>query len=81
MRVAEPVRLDFSRSIYDLDAVRAAAEAYSGLATFEVESTDGEVTVHVSGLHPDVPDLVDHFANHVLHATITGRRRSAEGAT
>ena len=43
----------------------SGGEAYSGLATFEVESTDGEVTVHVSGLHPDVHGLVDHFANHV----------------
>lgn len=75
----ESVGLDFSRSLYDLDAVESAASAYGELATFEVESTDEIVTVRLSGLHPGVPDLLDHFTNHVLYATITGRRRSAEG--
>lgn len=75
----ESVQLDFSRSIYDLEAVHAATSAYGELATFEVESTDALVTVRLSGLHPGVPDLLDHFTNHVLYATITGRRRSAEG--
>ena len=75
----EAVQLDFSRSLYDLGAVQAAAAAYGELATFEVESTDALVTVRLSGLHPGVPDLLDHFTNHVLFATITARRRSAEG--
>lgn len=75
----EAVQLDFSRSLYDLDAVQAAAAAYAELATFEVESTDSQVTVRVSDPHPGVPDLVDHFSNHALYATVTGRRRAAEG--
>ncbi len=75
----EAVQLDFSRSLYDLDAVQAAALAYAELATFEVESTESQVTVRVADAHPDVPDLVEHFTNHVLYATVTGRRRSAEG--
>jgi hypothetical protein len=77
--VPETVQLDFSRSLYDLDAVQAAAVAYAELATFEVESTESQVTVRMADPHPDVPDLVDHFTNHVLYATVTGRRRSAEG--
>ncbi len=73
--------LDFSRSLYDLDAVEAAAAAYAELATFAIEASDGQVTVKVTDAHPGVPDLVDHFANHVLHASVTARRRSATAQT
>lgn len=78
--MSEIVQLVFARSLYDLAAVESAAAAYGQLATIEVQSTASHVTAHVSNPHPDVADLVDHFANHVLHATVTGRRRAAEGA-
>lgn len=73
--------LDFSTSLYDRDAVEAAAAAYAQLATFELEASESQVVVKISDPHPGVPDLVDHFANHVLHASITGGRRSATTQT
>mgnify|MGYP007096743464 CR=1 FL=1 len=72
--------LDLSRSLYDLGAVEATALAFVELATFHVEPSEHHIQVRITDAHPSVADLVDHFTNHVLHATIVGRRRGVEGA-
>jgi len=72
--------LHFSRSIYDADAVQQTVAAYAALGTFTVNVDDHSVVVELSNPSPDIPDLADHFANHVLHLSITTARRAIEGA-
>lgn len=72
--------VDFSRSLYDAAAVQAAVAAYSDLARFEVEASDTQVTVAVHDPHPEVADLADHFANHVLHESVAIARRGGEAS-
>ena len=72
--------LDLSRSLYDLGAVEATAETFVELATIEVEASEHHIRVRISDAHPGLADLADHFANHVLHATVVSRRRVAEGS-
>ena len=71
--------LEFSRSLYDVAAVEDAARAYAELATFEIAVTESQVTVAVRDPHPDVPDVADHFANHVLHTSVALARRALGG--
>ncbi len=78
--MSEPVTLTFNLSLYDLDAIAEAVGAYEQLAGFVVEESPEQVRVVLTDPHPDVPDLPDHFANHVLWATITRQRRSEEAA-
>lgn len=76
--MAEPTAptLDFSRSLYDVAAVEEAVQAYAEFASFDVDVTESQVTVELRDPHPDVPDLADHFANHVLHASVARARRA-----
>jgi hypothetical protein len=53
---------------------------YRELAGFVVQETAEAYEVSLTDLDPEVEDLADHFANHVLWATITGRRREAGAA-
>lgn len=71
--------MDFSRSLYDAAAVQAAVAAYAELARFEVAESDTQVTVSIHEPHPEVADLADHFANHVLHESVARARRGVEG--
>lgn len=72
---APAVTLEFSRSLYAEDAVAEAVSAYGQLARFHVESSEHTVSVAIHSPHPKVPDLADHFANHVLFATVGLERR------
>ena len=68
-------RIEFPRSIYSLQAVEAAVEAYSKLASFEVSVLDDDIEVKVSKPAPKVADvLVDEFCNHVLYETVVRSR-------
>ena len=68
-------RVLFSRSLYEPEAVRAAAEAYAELATIDVQLLGDDVQVDISKPDPDVQDvLIDEFCNHVLHETIVRSR-------
>lgn len=68
-------RVLFSRALYLPEAVRAAVDAYGGLATFAVEQSGDDVAVDISDLDPEVASvLVDEFCNHVLHETIVRLR-------
>ena len=71
-------RLDFHRSIYDLPAIELAVSAYAGLGRFSVSASADLVQVLIE--EPKSPEIADHFANHVLWATQTRRRRGAAGA-
>ncbi len=68
-------RLEFSRSLYSEAAVQEAVLAYAELAVFHVEASEHTVSVTVSEPHPDLTDLADHFANHVLFSTVGEERR------
>lgn len=69
------IRLEFSRSLYSESAVQDAVAAYDELAVFVVEANEHTVCVTVADPHPDLTDLADHFANHVLFSTVGGERR------
>lgn len=72
--------IEFQLSLYEISAIAEAVEAYGQLAGFLVEEHEDKVIVTVTDPHPEVPDLVDHFANHVLWSSITTARRSEEAA-
>jgi hypothetical protein len=67
--------LEFNRSLYDAEAVQAAAQAYSGLGRFTVEEGEHILRVTIEEPDPEVEELADHFANHCLFETITRSRR------
>ena len=74
-----PDTLSFSNSLYDHAAVVAAAAAFEAIATLQVHASDTETRVQIDWIDPEVPDLLDHFCNHVLHHTIVASRQR-EGA-
>ena len=68
-------RLGFHRSLYDPQAVRAAADAYLHLARVEVIEEGDEVLATFIDIDPELADvLLDAFANHVLHETVIRSR-------
>ncbi len=78
--MSSPTVITFAKSLYDADALAQSIDAYEALAGFVVEESPDELRVTITDPHPDVADLTDHFANHVLWATITTRRRNEEAA-
>jgi hypothetical protein len=74
--VAEPAAT-LSASLYDAQAVEAAADAYRALARIVVERAGDELHVTFHDADPSLPDLVDEFLNHALHETIVRERESA----
>lgn len=76
------LRVDLHGDLYSAAGVDAAAAAYAGLLEVRRASA-GEGALHhlaLRVLDAEVDDLVDHFLNHALHASVTGARRAAEGA-
>jgi len=72
--------LQFSRSLYDVAAVEATVAAFAALATWSVSEDESGIKVEMRDPSGDIDDLADHFANHVLHTSITMTRRAALGA-
>lgn len=60
--------LEFSRSLYREEAVRAAVAAYAALGSFTVEPTDHSLRVTIA--EGRLGSLPDHFSNHVLFETV-----------
>ena len=71
----------FSRSLYRLDSIEAAAAAYAQLATINITPGDSEIVVDLVEPHPDIPadDLVDAFCNHALFETVRMHRDAVGG--
>jgi hypothetical protein len=57
----------FSASLYSEAAIHAAAAAYGVAVSVKKEAGDFAVEIDLAD------DVVDHFANHVLHETIVSR--------
>ena len=75
------VHLDLHGDFYSAAGIDEAAAAYAGLLVVE---RSGGPTLHRLALQvedAEVDDLVDHFLNHALHASVTAARRGALGAT
>ncbi len=72
----------FSRSIYRLDGIEAAAEAYAGLARITVTPGDTEIVVDLCEPSADIPadELCDAFCNHALFETVRAYRLAVGGA-
>jgi len=61
------------------EAVDAAVDAYSGVATFEIESDEREIVVQVEA-DAGYGDVVYHaFCNHVLFESIVRSRQALGG--
>ena len=72
-----PVEIRFHADLYDLDSVKASAQAFAGLGTFDVQSTDGEILVKIDDIREEAKPLIeDEFCNHVLSGTVNARRSS-----
>ena len=73
--------LSFHRSLYPLEAIRSAVEAYVELASFEVDAQEHQIAVTIADIDPDFAtfpeEFVDAFANHALFEAIRGRRAGA----
>jgi hypothetical protein len=69
--------LEFSRSLYRVDAVEAAAAAYGECARVVVTVAGSEIVVAFEDVDPELgEDLFDAFANHALFETIVRERAS-----
>jgi hypothetical protein len=72
--VAESLR--FSRSLYRLEAVEAAAAALAACGRFEVRVDGEDIVVEMADIHPRLVDRVpDELCNHALYNTILAERR------
>lgn len=71
-------KVAFDRTLYNPEAVQAAAAAYAGHAVIKVVATDAGVEATVSDTGDYDPTAIAHaFANHALHETIQARRQAA----
>ncbi len=67
--------LSFSRSLYRVDAVEAAAAAYAPVATIVVTVAGSDILATFEDPDPDLgEDLFDGFANHALYETVVRER-------
>jgi hypothetical protein len=71
--------VDLHGSFYDAAGVAAAVEAYAELARITVQPTGAGLRVELVVLDDEVDDLMDHFLNHALHASVALQRRQADG--
>ena len=70
--------LEFSRSLYRVDAVEAAAEAYGAVTSVVVTVAGSDILATFES--PNTPygeDLFDAFANHALAETVARARAEA----
>ena len=68
----------FDDYLYDIDSVKAAAEAYDHLLDITIEQKDEKIAVTLGNIpeeHADV--LKDAFCNHALYETIVRFRAEA----
>jgi len=73
-----PDTVRFHRSLYDVDALEAAADAYRPLATITLHVSEHDVRAEIDDIDERVADrLVDAFCNHALFTTIGQRRQVA----
>ena len=85
MSSGESIRLEFSTSLYRLDAIQSAITAFEACAQFSVlaaatEEEQNFIQILISEIHPSLEDvLVDTFCNHVLFETIVQERREQGG--
>ena len=69
-------RISFDRSLYLPEAVEAAAAAYADFAKVELTSSAETVVADISDAGDyDLATIANAFSNHVLHETISRRRR------
>ena len=73
-------RISFDHSLYRLEAVEAAAAAYTEYLQVEVIPAADAVVVEISGVVAghDQPTIMHAFCNHVLHETILSGRQAGE---
>jgi hypothetical protein len=71
------VSITFDRSLYELDAVEAAAAAYAGYAEITVVPSGDAVIAEVTGVaDDDMQRVANAFCNLALQETIVRMRRT-----
>ena len=71
--------LSFSRSLYLVEAVEAAVEAYGEVATIEVSTSENDIGVSIDA-DDGYGDAIFHaFSNHVLFESIIRTRQALGG--
>jgi len=72
----------FHRSLYDVDAVRAAVVAFADLAKLSLVESEHEVLLSIEQPHPQVAAmLADEIGNYALAETIARSRDTAAPVT
>ena len=80
-----PMLVEFSTSLYRLDAIKVSMQAFQACAVFSIKAAANEeeqnvVQVLISDIHPSLEHvLLDSFCNHVLFETIVQERREQGG--
>jgi len=62
--------MHFASSLYDVEAVREATQAYTEVAPLTVRLEKDEIVVEIGAYDGDQEVLRDEFCNHVLYKTI-----------
>lgn len=80
--MAEAITVDFHRSLYLPEAVKAAATAYEAFCTVTVDETDIATVVTLDGFDSRYGvAFVDAFCNHALFETVVRSRETLGGVT
>lgn len=66
--------LTFSRSLYEPEAVDAAAQAFREFGRITVLAEAASIRVTLEDMDSRIADLPEHFANRVLNETIERQR-------
>ncbi len=69
------VVLEFATNFYSEEGLEEALAAWGNLAGFIVAPSPAGLRLTITDPDPEIEDFSDHFANHVLWATITRSRR------
>ena len=69
----------FSRSLYLIEAVEAATEAYAEVATFSVSTDENNIEVQIESDDGYGDTVIHAFRNHVLFESIVRSRQALGG--
>ena len=72
--------IPFHRSLYLLEAIQAASEAYGAYGSIEIQAEPTEIQVSFTGFDPRYGEMLyDAFSNHALFETVVRARETLGG--
>lgn len=71
----EKMLIKFSKRFYSPKAIKNSAQAYQGLAKFDIKKDKDGIKVKITDIDQDVKNILkDEFCNYVLSETVKQKR-------